>query len=245
MSAYQFDRSMIETLANGLKKLDDYISKFDLTSKSNNKSAEASSIVQNLYHIHRLTQQETNLINNANFPLFRLPDHTFAKYFLCCFSLNDICKIGLVCSEFNKSIRSNIFRFYYVKIYEKTDIRIDLNAFSGVLKKIFSPKKTEKVKTRDEYKFELESQVETQKRVNNFLLSKSKENEEEIKSIRNDIELIKKLLEEEKSSKNEATIKTKMLEDELASVKENLDEKYQELSQHSTDLETKVFNNFQ
>eukprot|EP00826_Nyctotherus_ovalis_P010211 TRINITY_DN12712_c0_g5_i2.p1 TRINITY_DN12712_c0_g5~~TRINITY_DN12712_c0_g5_i2.p1 ORF type:complete len:259 (-),score=53.12 TRINITY_DN12712_c0_g5_i2:368-1144(-) len=241
MSAYQFEKSMLQLLIEGLRHLYNYLSESDSNNaKSSDKLKEKTSLIRILYEVHTLSQQKAKCTSNSGFSLFKLPDHVFTKYFLCYFSLNDVCRLTLVCSEFGKRIRSNLFLLHYVKVQEKTDIKVDLNAFSGPLKKVFAPKLPGKSETREEKKFNLEVQLEMQKKIEAYLVSKLEENDELIATTQNDIEVIKELQEKEAKDKSAAIVRTKDLEADLAITREELEDKEQILSQHVNDLETKV-----
>jgi len=233
MSAYQFEKTMLQELIEGLRQV------YNLLIKPDTKDSKAS-LIKSLYAIHTLSRQEAKYTSNLNFALFKLPDYIFAKYFLCCFNLNDICRLTLVCTGFDKRIRSNIFLLYYTKAQEKTNIRIDLNTFTAPLKKMFEPKMPGKIETIEEKKLELEAQLKVQKRTEAYLISKLEDNDKLIVTIQNDIKVMKELHEKEVKDKNAAIGRIRELESEFAIIKEGLEEREQVLSQHVNDLETKV-----
>ena len=138
-------------------------------------------------------------------------------------------------------IKSNLFLLQYVKIQEETNFKVNMKAFSGNKKKSTFNKEEDKRLNQTEIEEDPEMKIETQKRAKGFLSAKGQESDEKSKILRNDIAVIKSLLEFEKAAKDEAFEQTKKLEEEFKSIKEITERKENQLNQRVANLELKVF----
>eukprot|EP00826_Nyctotherus_ovalis_P058140 TRINITY_DN7974_c0_g1_i8.p1 TRINITY_DN7974_c0_g1~~TRINITY_DN7974_c0_g1_i8.p1 ORF type:complete len:268 (+),score=16.63 TRINITY_DN7974_c0_g1_i8:97-900(+) len=225
MDKYAFDKRMLETLIRGLKNS-------ALAKLSKEARIEA---LYNMYELYLLRQREekTRLMKkNCAFPLFNLPDSTIIKSFLCCFDLKDINAISFVSRRFYELTKTNGFLYCYVKNYERTHIKVNLNAFGNSRKGNTGRKVAKQNKE--------EINMETQKKINALLEAKLKTNDDKIKELKSSITILQELIENEKTAKAEAIKQADSLENKLKVVEEEWNVKGARLSQSVTELESKV-----
>ena len=254
MTDYHFEKSMLETLIIGLKKLYNYLAEREIKNKlhkelpgkvetldksvDDEESKQKAGVMKCLHDIFIIKQRQQavkRLQINSSFLLFKLPNHAFIKYILCCLELKDICKLCLVSIKFDQMIKSNTFLLQYVKVQEATLFKVNMRAFGDKRRKLGHTKEGQKEVTEDP-----EMKIEAQKRTKAFLSAKLQESDEKVKILRNDIEVIKSLLVFEKAAKDEAIEQTKRLEEEYKTVKTETERKILQLRQHVISLKTKA-----
>ncbi len=274
MSNYHYEKSMLESLIYGLKRLYNFLAEREIKKELLGKKKEDKEgdkprkdsgkfvddeenkqrqcVIQSLkdiFIIKQKAERDKRLQTNAGLLIFRIPNHIFGKYVLCCMDLKEICKLCLVCVNFNSVIKSNVFLCQYVKVQEKTSININLKAF-GAGKKAPPPvlgkgnsSPTKADPAPEDFKSakeDPEMQLDVQKRMKAFLSAKLQESDEQVAILRNDIIVMKNLLTIEKSSREEAIDRAGRMESELANVNQEKSVKELELGQRITELEALV-----
>jgi len=261
MANYHYEKSLLESLIFGLKRLYNYLAEReikkellgqkDALTKSPNsiddeENKQRLGVLQSLRDIYILKQKQEKakrLEKNSGFLLFKLPQNIFIKNILCCLELKDIQNLCLVSYNFNQMVKSNVFLVQYIKIQEHTNIKVNLKAFSGFSKKPIKEeqKKADASPTKpEENKIDLENLIETQKRTKAFLSAKLQESDEKIKILKNDMAVMKSLLSFEKAAKEDAIEQTSRLEAEFKAIKSELEEKEARLSEKVSDLEARM-----
>lgn len=254
MNDYHYEKSMLETLIVGLKRLYNYLAEREIKNKlgrelpgkaetlnasvddeESKQKAGVMKCLRDVFIIKQKQQAAKRLQVNSSFPLFRLPESVFIKYILCCMELKEICRLCLVSVKFNTMIKSNTFLLNYVKIQEATLFKVNMQAFGEGKRRLGLAREEQKGAEDDP-----EMQIETQKRIKAFLSAKLQESDEKAKILRNDVEVIKSLLGFEKSAKEEAIEQTKKLEEEFKVAKADTERKSQQLTQRVSALEAKA-----
>ena len=155
MANFHYEKSMLDALINGLKRLYNLLAEREIKKellgkkKDGEDSGEKSKfadeeenkqkqgVIQSLKEIFIIKQKEERnrrLQVNSGLALFKIPSHVFIKYILCCMNLKETCSLCLVSVNFNSMIKSNVFLRHYIKIQEKTSININLKTFKSEMK---------------------------------------------------------------------------------------------------------------
>jgi len=217
MEAYAFDKKVIKAVIEGLKQV---------FADTNEDKAKALS---NLYKLHVFREKIELKQKNCMFLLFKLPDSVIITNILCCFELKEIKAICFVSRRFNALIKTNVFFRCYVKNYERTSIRINMNTFGNMHRREVKEIEDTQVST------------ETRKKVNLLLEAKLNANNTKIQALKDGIEVMKRLIENERIAKLKAINKTSELESELRIVKEEWNAKGLSLNKNVSELEHKVY----
>ena len=167
---------------------------------------------QSLKDLFLAKQQENKSLRhniNKKVVFFRLPRVMIMKRIFCYLDLNEIINLTEVSEFFNSMIKSTIFLKYFVELHSKTQVAIRIGTFQTA--KILGLPMTSELtglgaggmrRPRED----TDEEIRALKTVKTFMTKSIKEHQVHVKTLQNDLEILKNLIRIEKQINKKSNI---------------------------------------